>query len=118
MKIDFKDIKKECVNNLRGGEGCVYLQKLSTVSPVLENMQAYNLITIPSGASIGVHTHTLDEEIIYVLSGEGTLKIDDVNHQFKEGMVSVCKSGRNHSVINTSKNDLVVLAVINNCKGE
>ena len=115
MKFNYKDIEKTRVDHLRGGENFVYIQKLPVL---LDNMKAYNMITIPSGSSIGVHTHEEDEEIIYCLKGVGTLLIDGINNPFTEGMVSVCKKGRNHSVINTSNSDLVVLAVINNCKGE
>ena len=115
MKIDFKDIEKTRVDHLRGGEGFVYMQK---VNPLLDYMKGYNLITIPPHNSIGVHTHEEDEEMIFCYKGEGTLVIDGVNNPFKEGMVSVCKRGRNHSVVNTSDSDLVVLAVINCAKGD
>ena len=111
MRKDFKDLEKVKVDNLRGGVGSVYMQKLN---PTLEHMKGYNIITIPKSCSIGVHTHEEDEEIIYVLKGSGTLVIDGINYPFNEGMVSICKHGRNHSVLNSSEEDLVVLAVINN----
>lgn len=110
MRIDLKNQEKVKVDNLRGGKGSVYMQKLS---PLLEHMKGYNIITIPSRSSIGIHTHEEDEEVIFVLEGTGTLVIDGVNHPFTQGLVSVCKRGRNHSVINTSSEDLVLLAVIN-----
>ena len=110
MKLSFDNIPKEKVENMRGGLGAVYLQKLT---PTPEHTKMYALITIPSGASIGVHTHTDDEEVITCIKGNGKLIIDGKENEFKPFDISLCKSGRNHSVLNDSEDDLVLLAVVN-----
>lgn len=109
MKIDINDIEKVKVDSLRGGEGFVYLQKV----PTLVNMKMYAKITIPMGSSIGVHTHQEDEEVIYVLKNKGILIIDNKEYEISEGMISLCKKGRNHSIKNIFPEDLELLAVVN-----
>lgn len=110
MKLNFDNIPKERVENMRGGLGAVYLQKLN---PKPEHAKMYALITIPSGSSIGVHTHIEDEEVITCIKGNGKLIIDGKEYSFDPFDVSLCKTGRNHSVVNDSKDDLVLLAVVN-----
>lgn len=110
MLLNINDFEKVEMMNMRGGEGKVYLQK---VFPTLENMKMYAKITIPTGSSIGVHTHTEDEEIIYVLENKGIIVIDGKESHLEKGMISVCKKGRNHSIKNVYAEDLVLLAVVN-----
>ena len=111
MKLNFNDIPKTEVVNMRGGKGSVFMQK---VFPTLEHTKVYSLITIPKGCSIGVHTHVEDEEIVTCLKGKGNLIIDGKRYDFLPSDISLCKSGRNHSIENNSEEDLVILAVINN----
>lgn len=108
MRLNFNDFEKQEVKGLRGGEGVVYLQKM----PTLVHMKMYAKITIPKGSSIGIHTHTEDEEVIYVLKNKGKLVIDGVETNISEGFVSLCKKGRNHSIKNVYDEDLELLAVV------
>ncbi|MBQ4060877.1 MAG: cupin domain-containing protein, partial [Bacilli bacterium] len=68
---------------------------------------------IPKGSSIGIHTHEIDEEVIYVLKNKGVIIVDGIESQLTEGMISLCKRGRNHSIKNIYDEDLVLLAVVN-----
>ena len=110
MKLNFDNIPKTEVVNMRGGRGSVYMQK---VFPTLEHTKVYALITIPTGASIGVHTHHGDEEIVTCIKGKGVLVIDGKRYDFLPNDISLCKEGRNHSIENNSEEDLIILAVIN-----
>lgn len=98
------------VKNLRGGIGSVFIERFS-ILPV--NCKMYAKITIPQGSSIGVHTHIDDEEIVYVLEGEGKVKIDDCFYSLKKGDVNITKKGNNHSIINEENEPLIILAIIN-----
>lgn len=109
MFTNINNFEKTEVKNMRGGTGSIYLQK---VNPILDNMKMYAKITIPKGSSIGMHTHTEDEEMIYVLKNNGILTIDDKEYELSEGMISICKRGHNHSIKNIYKEDLVLLAVV------
>ena len=110
MILSFNNIEKVCVENLRGGEGVCYLQK---VNPTLCNMKMYAKITIPTGSSIGWHVHEVDEETYVVVSGSGVLTIDGKESVLNVGDISLCKKGRNHGIKNINKEDLVLIAVVN-----
>ncbi|CCY07137.1 MAG: cupin domain-containing protein [Coprobacillus sp.] len=109
MIKNINDFEKVKIDNMRGGEGSIFLQK---VTPVLDAMKMYAKITIPMGSSIGIHTHEEDEEMIYVLKNKGIIIIDGKESVIEEGMISICKKGRNHSIKNIYEEDLVLLAVV------
>lgn len=113
MHLNFKDFEVTVMKNMRGGKNEVYIRK----SPyVLDNMKMYAQITIPSGASIGMHSHEEDEEVITVISGKGVLKINEDSYEIKKGDISLTKKGHFHSIENNEEEDLVLLAVINYLK--
>ena len=69
-------------------------------------------ILVP-GASIGMHTHETNSEILFVLAGHGTLIEDGVSHPIHLGQCTYCPKGHTHSLINTSEEqDLEFYAVI------
>lgn len=98
------------VKNMRGGEGSVFIERYSKL-PV--NCKMYARLTVLPNSSIGVHTHVDDEEIVYVLSGNGQVLIDGKLFPLETGSVNITKKGENHSIINNSKEPLMLLAVIN-----
>lgn len=64
------------------------------------------------GASIGLHTHEQNCEIIYVLEGEGKMLFQDGEESLKAGLCHYCPKGSSHSLINNSSADLVFFAVV------
>ena len=111
MYLKFSEFPVTVMENMRGGKGVVYIRK----SPItLENMKMYAQITIPCGASIGLHAHTEDEEVITVISGSGVLWIKDQKYDLNVGDISLTKKDCYHSIENNNQEDLVLLACINN----
>ena len=64
------------------------------------------------GASIGLHTHYNDSEIIYILEGEGTVLFDGEEYPLHAGECHYCPKGHDHSLINSGGNDLRFFSVI------
>lgn len=62
--------------NAFGGKGEVILRPLLTDEQKKEKVQMYAEVTIPKGASLGVHRHTGNAESYYILAGTG-LYTDD-----------------------------------------
>lgn len=111
MYLNFKKFEVTEMVNMRGGKNTVFIRKAPYL---LDNMKMYAEITIPNGASIGMHSHEEDEEIITVLSGKGLLKTSEIEGiPFEKGDISLTKKGRYHSIENNEQEDLVLLAVIN-----
>lgn len=106
MLFNFNNVDKNQVNNMRGGEGFVYMQKYTSDGKLIAR------ITIPPKSSIGYHTHVDDDEVVYVLNGNGTCLMGDEKKLLGAGDVNYTKKGNSHSIINTSNEDLVILAII------
>lgn len=51
---------------------------------------------IKAGVCIGEHTHEMDEEIYFLLSGAGILICDGVEYPFSSGDISLCRRGHSH----------------------
>ena len=64
---------------------------------------------MPAGVSIGVHEHTNNEEIYYLLSGKGILTYDGKEFEMAPGDVSLCLIGHTHSFLATEDSRLIVV---------
>ena len=67
---------------------------------------------IHPGGSIGLHTQSSGDDLNYILSGEGKAICDDVEEELKPGVMHICPKGSEHTIINTGKEDLVMLTVV------
>jgi uncharacterized cupin superfamily protein len=63
------------------------------------------------GVSIGVHTHTDDEETYYILEGEGTMTLDNETFAVRAGDIAAVFPGGRHGLANTSDADLRIIVV-------
>ena len=79
MLLDFAKIPVEPVANMRGGQGTVLLQK--TVQGPVKVMRG----VLPPGATIGMHSHETNCEVIYILSGTGQVLCDGVQEPLGPG---------------------------------
>ena len=121
MIINFKDITPIVVDNMRGGEGNVKLVKFSVkyaanraddVVKFSDEVNSVVRITIKQNCSIGLHTHENDQEIIYVIKGNGKCLEDGVEYDLYPGLANYCAKGKNHSIRNPYEEDLELFAVI------
>ncbi len=75
----------------------------------------YNVTVLPPGKSaFPFHSHSVNEEMFFVLEGEGEIRIGDARHAIRQGDVIACPCGgpeTAHQITNTSQADLKFLAV-------
>jgi uncharacterized cupin superfamily protein len=74
----------------------------------------YRLVVVPPGKRAWpFHFHHVNEEMFYVIQGEGTLRYGDERFAVRSGDVIAAPpaSGRAHQLINTSTGELRYLAV-------
>ena len=74
----------------------------------------YGLFTVPPGkTAFPLHVHTLNEELIHILDGEGTLRFGDETVAVRAGMFIACPGGveLTHQLVNTSEAELRYLCV-------
>lgn len=106
MNINFEKIEEEVIPHFCGGEKEVYMKKYAD-----GNNKIVKIRLLP-GATIGMHTHEINSETIYVLKGQGRVLYDDASEDLSEGSCHYCPQGHAHSLINNSDDELIVFAVI------
>ncbi len=110
MVIDFDSIPTQHMAHFKGGEGEVLAHMYT------DEMGKISRLTLPAGASIGLHTHETNAEIMYFISGRGIILEDDAPNgeplSVSEGMCCYCPKGQTHSLINNGTEPLTLLAVI------
>ncbi len=108
MIIDFSKIETNVITNFRGGE------KNTIANMFVDDNNKIMHGVLEPGASIGLHTHEGNSEIIYILDGKGKVLYDGEYETLEKGSCHYCPMGHSHSLINDSDDDLVFLAVIPN----
>ena len=73
MILDFNTIPANAVPHFKGGEGEAIVRKFDD-----PRMGAVVRLTLPVGSSIGLHTHTGNCEVIYILSGSASTMIPSI----------------------------------------
>lgn len=76
----------------------------------------YNLTVVPPGKrAFPLHSHHANEEMFFVVEGEGELRVGEARHPIRGGDVIACPPGgpeTAHQIINTSRSaELKYLAV-------
>ena len=108
MIIDFLTMNEEAKPNFKGGEKEYNVKMFNT-----DGNKIMRGRLVP-GASIGYHTHEEDQEVIYILEGEGSLVDENGNVLDKvlPGQATMCPKGESHSLTNKGDKDLVFFAVV------
>lgn len=91
-------------------------EKEITVARVLERAEGplrfIDLSIVEPGADIGLHTHELDNEELYiVLSGRGWMTLDDRSFEIGPGDVVLNRPGGAHGLKNTGDEPLRLVVI-------
>lgn len=106
MIIDFNSINEEAIPNFKGGN----LQfNVKTYNDGLNKIMKGRL---EPGASIGMHTHTDNSEVIFVTSGTGTAICEGIEEHVAPGSCHYCPKGSAHTLCNTGSEPLLFFAVV------
>jgi uncharacterized cupin superfamily protein len=90
--------------------------KVAPVSPRLGAKKlGYNITAVPPGKrAFPFHNHHANEEMFFVIEGEGTLRFGSEQFPIRKGDIIGCPPGgpeRAHQIVNTGTTELVYLAV-------
>lgn len=107
MVYDFRDIEAKKVEHLRDGEGHVYTKRVEQ-----DGMGGIIINTIPPGCSIGLHQHTDNFEVCYVISGRAYEISPEEKVLLEPGMVTYCPTMGSHSLVNEFDEDFVFFGVL------
>lgn len=106
MIINFDAIQKQTLPNFKGGEK-EFNAKFFTDDKI-KILHGH----LAPGASIGMHTHETNCEVIYILEGEGTVFMERSTSTILKGQCHYCPKGCAHSLKNTSNTDLLFIGII------
>ncbi len=106
------DMQWDIRENMRGGDGTTKIQHIVNQDELKGHARLVGRICLEPGASIGLHPHDQEEEIYYILSGQGIV-VDDGNRQVvNPGDAVVTGGGATHSIANAGSEPLEFVAVI------
>ena len=108
MKFDYNQIEAKVLPNFKNGE------KELRVKMYDDELNKIMRGTLIPGASIGLHTHENNSEIIYIISGHGVAIIDGKQEEVGPNICHYCKKGSSHTLINNSNETLEFFAVVSN----
>ena len=106
MKVEFGAMEETAIPGFKGGEGVTHARMFA------DGCNRIMRGRLEPGCSIGLHTHTGNCEIIYVLSGSGRCIDDGTEYPVTAGMCHYCPEGHTHSIINTGDTVLKLLGVL------
>lgn len=75
-----------------------------------EPLETVRLLQMRDG--IARHVHDRVDEIIYVVAGEGSIRIEEGTTALRAGSLVVVPNGKSHSLDRTGKNPLVVVSTL------
>lgn len=110
-------IKRKCDlivedGNLRNGKGNIKREHIIMGDEFKGKGKLFAKITIPKGNSIGMHDHTEDFEVYYILKGVGRVLDNGNLVEVKEGDVIYTADGNKHYLENIGVVDLELIAVV------
>lgn len=106
MKILFDSMEDTVLEHFNGGEGRLVAKMINDGKcKILRGLLA-------PGCTVGMHTHKANSEVIYVLSGVGTMYYDEEKETLNPGDCHYCPEGHSHSFCNEGDEDLIFFAVV------
>ncbi len=104
-KIDLKE-------KMFDGKGTIKLEHLWSGDEIQANNRVVARLTIQPQESIGFHEHVDEEEIIYIISGQGETSDNGEIVIVNPGDSTMTPAGKKHSMKCISKEPLVILIII------
>jgi quercetin dioxygenase-like cupin family protein len=106
MFIRFSEMEEEILPQFKGGE------KEYRVKRYMDENNTIMAGRLVPGASIGMHKHETNCEIIFITEGCGKVLYDGGEERVEAGACHYCPKGQAHSLINDSDADLLFYAVV------
>jgi len=111
-----EDMAQEIRERMRGGDGQVIITRLLQPGEYQGKARLIARITLGPGCSIGYHEHVGEEEIFYIISGQGIFadSSDGQEHTVSAGDAAITLGSQSHAIRNDGSETLELLAVILN----
>jgi len=104
--------RQESTENRFGGNGTVHLNHIVEKNEMLANCRLFARITLNQGCSIGYHAHNDEEEVYYILSGQGVVNDNGTIYTVNPGDSVLTGNGASHSIENQCAEPMEMVAVV------
>lgn len=110
MKIAVsKSDKRVIIKKCHDGAGEILFREVFKKKDFESNLQHLHETIVYPHSTIGYHLHSGNEEIYYILEGEGIMTVDDEEKKVSKGDAIITHSGSKHGLVNNTDNDLKIL---------
>ena len=106
MILHFDAMEEQIIPNFKGGEKQIKTHMY--MDEACKIMRA----SLEPGATIGLHTHETNSEIIFMVKGTGTVLYDGGTEALPAGNCHYCPKGHSHSLRNESGETIEFYAVV------
>lgn len=78
---------------------------------VLETSEHTQIVImhIPAGGEIGEETHAENDQVLYLVAGEGTVYLNGAASDYKEGDIVLVPAGTKHNFVASSQQSLKII---------
>lgn len=104
-----KTAKREIQKKCHDGEGEILFREVFKKADFKSNLvHLHETIVLPN-STIGYHLHEGNEEIYYIMEGEGIMTVDGEKKKVTPGDAIITHSGSKHGLENNTDKDLKIL---------
>ncbi|MCL4425420.1 MAG: cupin domain-containing protein [Firmicutes bacterium] len=107
-----KDMTHDVAEGRRGGKGPVEMTVILRADEMKGPVRLFNRVTLLPGSSIGYHQHEAEEEIYYILRGQGMVNDNGIERAVQAGDALLTGDGAGHAIENTGSEPLEMVAII------
>lgn len=102
----------EVREKMRGGAGSVTIRHFFQQADFAAKVRLCAEMTVPPGASVGVHQHNGEDEVYIIVKGSGILDDGKTKERVVAGDAILTGRGESHAIGNDGSEPLVLIAVI------
>lgn len=106
------EMQSEVRSKMRGGDGDIEITHIFTQEEIGGKCRLHAKITIPVGGSIGLHEHSGEAEVYYILQGKAQVMDAGVTRELSAGDAVLTGGGNSHSIRNSGDHPLTIIATI------
>ena len=112
MVIKSEKSEKIISEKPRGGKGIIINNRYLDSHELDNNLQGFYVNELEPSGEIGYHMHEGEEEIYYILEGNGIILDNGKKVPIEKGDVIYTKCGESHGMINTGNKPLKFIGFI------
>jgi mannose-6-phosphate isomerase-like protein (cupin superfamily) len=101
----------QVMEKMYGGNGKVIAKFIFKKGEIKASARMIAEATLPAGASIGLHKHVKEDDVLIFTKGKGEIVLNGKKYTVGPGDVTVVGDGGSHAIKNTGKGELKFIAV-------